>query len=71
MVIQNLIDNIKDQNQEDTVTEYALVFNFKRSACSKTKGIEYLLKRKCSSFIVHEEDYTHEVRNEAKGSLEI
>ena len=43
-VIQNLIDNIKDQNQENTVIEYASAFGFKRSACSKTKKIEYLKK---------------------------
>lgn len=41
-VIQNLIDNIKDQNQEETVIKYASAFDFKRSACPKANRIEYL-----------------------------
>ena len=44
-VNQNLIYNIKDQNQEDTEIEYASVFDFKRSVCFKPKGTEYLKKQ--------------------------
>ena len=64
-MIQNLIDNIKDQNQEDTIIKYASVFYLKRPACSKAKRIEYLKKL----FFIYGKDHTHEVCNKAKGSL--
>ena len=64
-VIQNLIINIKDLNQEDTIIEYASTFNFKRSACPKVGRIQYLKKL----FFIYGKQYIHEVRNEAKGSL--
>ena len=64
-MIQNLIDNIKDQNQEDTIIEYVSVFYLKRPACSKAKRIEYLKKL----FFIYGKDHTHEVCNKAKGSL--
>lgn len=65
-VIHYLIDNIEDQNQEETIIEYASAFDFKRSACSNAKRIEYLKKL----FSIYGKDYAHEVHKEAKGSLE-
>ena len=64
-MIRNLIDNIKDQNQENIIIEYALAFNFKRSACSKAEKIEYFKRL----LFIYGNEYTRKVSNEAKGSL--
>ena len=53
-MIQNLIDNIKDQNYE----EYASAFGFKRLVCSKAKRIEYLRK----VFSIYGKNYPHEAQ---------
>ena len=44
-----MIDNVKDQNQEDSLIDYAPTFGFRRSACSKAKRIDYL-KKVCSIY---------------------
>ena len=64
-VIRNLIDNIKDQNQENIIIEYASAFNFKRSACSKAEKIEYFKRL----LFIYGNEYTRKVSNEAEGSL--
>ena len=61
----NFISNIDDQNQKNTIVEFASVIDLTR-LCNKTTRIECLKKL----YLIYGSDYTHEVLSKSKGELQ-